>query len=67
MSAWELWDPPDHWKKYDVFVIADGCKADGTRQHVISEPHVPEGTVWDNAEIFGSSVLTRGKPCDQQS
>lgn len=50
-SEWEVLDPPYYWERYNLTIIADRHKEDGTRQHVVLEP-VSKGTVLNNAEIL---------------
>lgn len=51
---WERVSPPVWWETGQVFVVADRCLPDGTRQHMVPG-HVPSGVVIGNAQVIGEA------------
>jgi len=56
VMEWEFLDTPIYAEGLNDWVIADRYLPSGIRQHVM-KGEVPKGTVWQNAEIFGSGIL----------
>ena len=57
VMEWEILDTPIYAEGLKDWIIAGRHLPTGIRQHAI-KGEVPEATVWQNVEIFGSDILS---------